>query len=95
MLGAAGNDPEILTRLAVQEQAVVPARYIAAAGLRFEPENPFWRELLAKLPKTPPPRDGIMPHPTRFVSMTGITRAGVGLVTVWVRPRSELSMNHG
>ena len=30
--------------------------------------------------------DGVMPHPTRFVAMTGITRKGVGLVTQWIRP---------
>jgi hypothetical protein len=95
MLGATGNDAQTLARLAVQEQSVAPARYIATVGLRFEPDNPFWRQLLEQLPETEPPKNGIMPHPTRFVSMTGITRAGIGLVTVWVRPRSELSIDRG
>ena len=41
MLGATGNDPEMVSRLAVVEQTVGPVRYIATSALRFEPANPF------------------------------------------------------
>jgi hypothetical protein len=95
MLGATGNDPETLARLAVAEQAVGPVHYIATAAGRFEPGNPFWRQVLELLPMSPPLPDGLMPHPTRFVSMTGMTRAGVKNVTVWLRPCRDLALPHG
>jgi hypothetical protein len=62
-------------------------RYVAEAGQKFEPENRFWRELIAALPVTVPPKSGVMPHPTRFVAMTGFTRKGPGLVVEWQRPQ--------
>lgn len=40
--------------MAVMERCVTPVRYVAEAGRRFEPENHFWRELLQRLPVTPP-----------------------------------------
>ena len=95
MLGATGNDVETLAHLAVTERCLVAARYIATAALRFEPDNDFWPQLLERLPEAPPPKDGIMPHPTRFVSMTGITRAGIGPVAIWIRPRADLALAHG
>jgi len=95
MLGATSNDVEVLAHLAASERCAVPMRYIANAALRFEPNNPFWRQLLESLPETPPVKDGVMPHPTRFVSMTGMTRAGMHPVTIWIRPRSDLALTHG
>ena len=89
MLGAAGNKPRRLARLAVMERCVTPVRYVAEAGQRFEPENAFWRELLEALPLVPPPKSGVMPHPTRFVAMTGFTRQGPGLIVEWQRPFSS------
>lgn len=86
MLGAQGNHPRRLARLAVMERCVAPVCYVAQAGQRFEPANPFWRELLAVLPKTPPPKSGVLPHPTRFVAMTGFTRRGREAVVEWQRP---------
>ena len=86
MLGAVGNDIAVLKRLAVTERCVPAVRYIAAGGLQFEPENPFWRRLLDQLPEAQPVKDGVMPHPTRFVAMTGFTRKGPGLVVEWQRP---------
>ena len=53
---------------------------------RFEPENPFWLALMNTLPSTPPPKPGVLPHPTRFVAMTGYTRQGRKLVVEWQRP---------
>ena len=95
MLGAGGNDIALLARLAAAERCVAPVRYIAAAGLKFEPENLFWRRLVEQLPEAPAVNEGVMPHPTRFVSMTGMTRAGIGRVTVWIRPRPDLAMANG
>ncbi len=87
MLGADGNRPRRLARLAILERATIPVRYVAEAGRRFEPDNPFWQELLKQLPTTPPPKSGVLPHPTRFVSMTGFTRRGPGTIVTWLRPR--------
>lgn len=95
MLGADGNNVSKLAQLVRAEGCVAPVCYIANAGLRFEPDNVFWRQLLDLVPETPPIREGVMPHPTRFVSMTGITRAGSRAVTVWIRPRPDLALMHG
>jgi hypothetical protein len=86
MLGAEGNDPEKLARLAKYELAESIVRYIAEAGQRFEPENDFWRRLLALLPVLPAPKSSVVPHPTRFVAMTGMTRRGIEKLTQWIRP---------
>ena len=90
MLGAEGNSPESLARLAVEESSVVPVRHVAEAGRKFEPENRFWRQLLDALPASAPPVSGVLPHPTRFVSMTGFTRKGPGLVVEWLHPQHRL-----
>lgn len=95
MIGATGNDPESLGWLAVAERCEPQVRYIARAAMGFEPENLFWPRLLGRLPEMPEPKDGVMPHPTRFVSMTGMTRAGTRRVTVWIRPRATLALTHG
>lgn len=95
MLGATGNDPESLAWLATTERCGLQVRYIAQAATGFEPENPFWPDLLRQLPEVPEPKDGVMPHPTRFVSMTGITRAGAQRQTIWIRPRTSLAAAHG
>jgi hypothetical protein len=95
MLGAAGNDISTLVRLAVSEEAVAPVRYIANAALIYEPDNLFWRQLLDRLPHAGAIPDGVMPHPSRFVSMTGMTRTGRGTVTIWIRPRPDLAVAHG
>jgi hypothetical protein len=95
MLGATGNDVSKLAQLARAEGCVAPVRYIANAALRFEPGNLFWRQLLDRLPETPPITEGVMPHPTRFVSMTGMTRSGSRPVTIWIRPRPDLVLSHG
>jgi|SRR6266850_30562 len=95
MLGAEGNRTEKIVNLAKMESCEMPVRYIAKAGLQFEPNNQFWHDLLARLQHTREPKDGIFPHPTRFVSVTGFTRAGPGKVTVWIRPRADLALAHG
>ena len=95
MLGATGNDITLLARLAVAERCVTQIRYVAGAARQFEPNNPFWRQLLDALPQSPPLKDGVMPHPTRFVSMTGMTRAGVRPVTIWNRPHPDMALPCG
>ena len=86
MLGAENNEPRRLARLALLERSVALVRYVAEAGKRFEPANRFWQELLAALPAAPPPKSGVLPHPTRFVAMTGFTRRGRETVVEWQRP---------
>lgn len=94
MLGAEGNDPETIARLAKYERCEPLVRYVAEAGKQFEPENEFWKKLLSLLPATPPPKSSVVPHPTRFVAMTGITRRGIETVTEWIRPR-PVAASHG
>ena len=95
MLGAVDNSSERLATLAEAEGCEMVVRYIARVALHFEPDNHFWHELIGKLPETREPEDGVLPHPTRFVSMTGFTRAGPGKITVWIRPRADLALAHG
>ena len=86
MLSAEGNAPEEIARFAELERCQAVVRYVAECGRKFEPQNPFWMNLLALLPRTPPPKSGVVPHPTRFVAMTGSTRRGAETVVEWIRP---------
>jgi hypothetical protein len=86
MLSAEGNDPDQIARLAVMERCERVVRYIAEAGQKFEPHNAFWPRLLQGLPPGAPPKSGVLPHPTRFVAMTGFTRRGRETVVEWIRP---------
>ena len=84
MAGAEGNDPRCLARLAKLERSEQVLRYVAECGKKYEQENAFWDELLAPLP------DGALPHPTRFISMTGfIPAVGRKLVTQWGAPAEK------
>ena len=95
MLGATGNDVEELARLILAERCVAPVQYIAQAAIGFEPGSPFWPQLLNRLPSIPAIPDGVIPHPTRFVSMTGMIRGGLRPPPVWIRPRPDLVLAHG
>ena len=88
MVGALGNDPQQLARLAQQEQCVAPLTYIALAGQNAEPLQPFWTQLLNLLPACAPPPAGVMPHPSRFCALAGKSRPGTSLLSVsaWIRP---------
>jgi hypothetical protein len=88
MVSAPGNDISRLARLAIQEQALTPLRFIAQAGASVEPENYFWTELLAKLPPSPVPPFGVMPHPSRFYAAIGKQRPDrpPGPDKIWIRP---------
>jgi hypothetical protein len=94
MLGAPGNSPELVAQLAREERCESMVRYVADAGRRFEPDNEFWIALTGLLPEGPAPKSSVVPHPTRFVAMTGFTRRGVERVVQWIRPGS-VSLQHG
>jgi hypothetical protein len=87
MVSAAGNTPEEIARLARFERCQGVVRYVAECGGKFEPDNEFWVRLLGLLPDTPRPKSSVVPHPTRFVAMTGFTRRGAETVAQWIRPR--------
>jgi hypothetical protein len=74
-----------LVALAEGEGCAGLVRYIAECGRKYEPEIPFWQELLERLgdAEVPP---GPLPHPTRFIEMTGMVRGKIGLFTHWIRP---------
>ncbi len=86
MLSAPGNSPTDVAYLAGLERCQAVVRYVAECGRKFEPQNPFWPSLLGLLPKTRPLKPGVLPHPTRFVAMTGFTRRGPQTVVEWIRP---------
>ena len=90
LLGAADESAAAVATLAVDENCVGVVRYIALCGRRFEPGNSFWADLLNALPETAIDRDRL-PHPTRFVEMTGIDRGKVGTFTRWIRARSQVA----
>lgn len=94
MVSAEGNHPDDLAHLAKLERCESILRYVAECGRRFEPQNPFWADLLDRLPPTPPPPSSVVPHPTRFIAMTGVTRRGVETVVQWIRPFSPAT-THG
>jgi hypothetical protein len=90
LLGAPDVQADEAAALAVQENCAAVVRHIALCGRRFEPENSFWKSLLARLPNVRMDADRL-PHPTRFVEMTGIDRGKVGLSTRWIRPRRPIA----
>lgn len=90
LLGSPAAQADEAAALAVQENCAEIVRYIAICGFRFEPENSFWQTLLARLPDVKIDADRL-PHPTRFVEMTGIDRGKVGMFTRWIRPRRPLA----
>ncbi|HEV7405588.1 MAG TPA: hypothetical protein VGO11_21765 [Chthoniobacteraceae bacterium] len=87
------NDAWRLVWLARLERSEIVLRYVAECGVRFEPGNDFWEKILAALPPTGVVPSGVLPHPTRFVAMTGFTRRGVETVIEWIRPEPALA--HG
>jgi hypothetical protein len=90
LLGAPDVQADEAATLAVQENCADVVRHIALCGSRFEPDNPFWPTLLARLPNVKVDTDRL-PHPTRFVEMTGIDRGKVGRFTRWIRPRRPVA----
>jgi hypothetical protein len=91
MMAADGNSPESLARLALRERCGTVVRHIAKCGHDVEPDNPFWKCLLERVPaESTTYRTDALPHPTRFVAMTGLTRNGAGNFKQWIRPRTPI-----
>lgn len=89
MLGASGNDPTKVGQLAVEEDCADLVRHIASCGHQVEGDNGFWTALTFSLGGRAG-RGGAddegLPHLTRFVEMTGISRGKVGTQMRWIRP---------
>jgi hypothetical protein len=77
--------PEIL-RLARLERCESIVRHIAQCAAQVEPRNPFWASLLIHLPLSPPTAPDVLPHPTRFIAMSGLDRTGRINRRQWIRP---------
>ena len=61
------------------------AREVAELAKSVEPENLYWEQL--KLALMEHPYDPLeVPHLSRFVEMTGVTRGKVELQKQWIRP---------
>jgi len=88
LFGAPDVRADDAAALAVQENCADVV--IALCGRRFEPENSSWQTLLDRLPNIKIDADRL-PHPTRFVEMTGIDRGRVGVFTRWIRPRQPVA----
>ncbi len=74
-----------LARLAERERVKRTLAYIVDAGCAQDPENAEYRKNLRQLlGATRPVPPGRLPHWTRFVAQTGVTRQGPGR-TVWLR----------
>jgi hypothetical protein len=86
MLAAEENRPEAIARLARRERSESIIRHIAQCGTQAEPDNPFWATLLDILPAAPMTQPDALPHLTRFVAMTGLSRMGNGTLMKWIRP---------
>ena len=87
LLSAAANDPFKIAHLAGQERCGPVVRYIAQCGAQAEPGNPFWQTLLAETRPAAPPRPGVLPHWTRFVSLSGLNRR-LESSCQWLRPKA-------
>lgn len=86
VMAAEGVSPDEIILLAGRERCESIVRHIARCGNTVEPENPFWKTLLENLPDTPPASPDILPHISRFVALSGITRNGMRNTMQWIRP---------
>jgi len=86
MLGAEDVSPPEILRLARLERCETIVRHIAECAFKVEPLQPLWTTLLEHLPHLPPPPPDILPHPSRFVAMSGFDRTGRTNRMQWIRP---------
>lgn len=78
---AGGCDAKRLAHVARRERVSRPLAYIARAGSAHDSlRKDYWDQLLTLLGEQPPVADGLLPHWSRFVSQTGVTRNGGGNV---------------
>jgi hypothetical protein len=92
LLSSDGIAVDPIVRLAVQERAVPLVRHIARAGVAMDFEGRArWQRLLARLPVGPEVPEGRLPHETRFVSYSGVSRKNGRLDRTghrnWLRPQ--------
>jgi len=72
-------DLEKLARVAKRERVARVLSYISKAGSTYDVNNrSFWGRLDILIGKQYPVADGVLPHWSRFVSQTGVTRNGGG-----------------
>ncbi len=90
MAGALLGTPNIsaarILKLARRERCEAIVRHLAEQAIQVEPGNPFWRTLLDGLPELPPVRPDALPHLSRLVAMSGLSRDGLGPRMQWIRP---------
>jgi hypothetical protein len=91
LLAGPGVQPSIIARLAVQERNAAVFREIALAGQAEEPANSFWPAVLGLLPPTPRVPPGVLPHPSRYMAISGRVRPGTPAARQWVRPLPRLT----
>lgn len=81
-------DPRRLAALARRERCGRVLAHIARAGCEhYEAGRDFWVQLLSLIPSHRPVDEGILPHWTRFVALTGARRYAREIKSVWLRPR--------
>jgi len=91
MLSAPDVEVTSLATLAVAEGCGGIVHYIADCGHAVEPENDYWMRLRSEL-STHAYEATEMPHPTRFIEMTGVSRGKIGIEKHWVRPIHALAL---
>jgi hypothetical protein len=69
-------NPMRLCRLAVQERCELVLLHIAEVAQKYAPEQEPWATLRKQLHPRHVPRTDVLPHWTRLVSHSGITREG-------------------
>ena len=76
LLSSPKTDIRKLARLAEMERCEMVLAYIAEAATRVAPGIEPWTSLRPLLKPRRKPREGALPHWSRFVSMTGLTEKG-------------------
>ena len=91
MLSAPDVKTDALAALSIQEGCADIVHYIADCAANVEPDRQEWKQLQSALSAHPyVPTE--MPHYTRFIEMTGVTRGKVGLFKHWIRPVEALAL---
>jgi hypothetical protein len=83
LLSSPGTDAKVVARLAEMERCDAVLFHVAKAAERVDPALEPWASLRTLLHPRKLAREDVLPHWTRFVSMTGVTREG-GSRTDWL-----------
>ena len=86
LIAGEGISPALIIRLAKMERCAPIVKHIAQCGSIVEPANPLWSALADQLPDSPPLKPDVLPHLSRFVAMSGISRHGKQQSMQWIRP---------